>query len=60
MLINLNIFKPIITSSQSYIKDSENLLQLYNKIQYNKMLKLHSCDFSNIDSKYINYNGNTM
>ena len=41
-------FKPIVLKHFSYIKDSQNLIQLTNKIQYKKNLSLFSADFESL------------
>ena len=50
---NISIFfdsllKPIIENSRSYIKDSQNLIQLCEKMVYSETLELYSCDFSTL------------
>jgi hypothetical protein len=43
-----NLLKPIITNTKSFIKDSQNLLQICNKINFNRKLELYSCDFNTL------------
>ena len=43
-----NLLKPIIENSRSYIKDSQNLIQLCEKMNHKKQLELYSCDFSTL------------
>ncbi len=42
------IFKPIVMKHFSYIKDSQNLIQLTSKVKYNDNLKLYSADFESL------------
>ena len=42
------IFKPIVMKHFSYIKDSQNLIQLTSKVRYEENLKLYSADFESL------------
>lgn len=42
------IFKPIVMEHFSFIKDSQNLIQLTKKIRYEENVKLYSADFESL------------
>ncbi len=42
------IFKPIVMKHFSYIKDSQNLIQLTKNVKYEDNLKLYSADFESL------------
>ena len=43
-----NLLKPIIEKSFSYIKDSQNLLQLCDDLEVDNKAYLYSCDFATL------------
>jgi hypothetical protein len=43
-----HLLKPIIENSESYLKDSQNLLQIVNNLTLSDNLELYSCDFSTL------------
>ena len=46
-------FQPFVHNSESYLKDSQNLLQICEKLIFNKKWNKYSCDF---ESLYTNIN----
>jgi hypothetical protein len=42
------LLKPIIEKSSSYIKDSQNLLQICKNLKVNNQAHLYSCDFATL------------
>jgi hypothetical protein len=43
-----NLFKPFVLSSKSYIKDSQNLIQLSSDIRFSKKPYIYSIDICNL------------
>jgi hypothetical protein len=44
------LLKPIIEKSSSYIKDSQNLLQICKNLKVNNQAHLYSCDFATLST----------
>ena len=45
------LLKPIIEKIESYLKDSQNLLQIVDNLTIDDKLELYSCDFSTLHSE---------